>query len=378
MKKKIKSIGLLFVMLACICGCGTSNVTTPADTGTGSVSVTVNTTVRKTGQYPESFEVTFGNKIKEKSLDPDSFKLTGKAGYWGSDDTRDFECSFSSVSVDSNTLTLVPEAFPEKYFYVKEFVVTCKEHPEYGFSSSDIKKTITPVADDFTTITSEGSTGFDYHLFTPAEQENMPIVIVFHGYGDTNNLLTYKTAVEWAEPENQKVRPCYVLAPVIEDAMYFDASSRDKIYAELKNIIDGMVSDKKVDPGKIYVMGNSFGGAATLEFCEKYPETVSAAMALCPALTYCPQANTGFEKMKNVPVWFAHATGDNTIPVSASRNAVAALEKLGAREIRFTEYTDEQMNASGADGAPDATYSYHHVELAVMEDDTYQEWLFNH
>ena len=125
-------------------------------------------------------------------------------------------------------------------------------------------------------------------------------------------------------------------------------------------------------------MGNSFGGAATLEFSEKYPETVSAAMALCPALTYCPEASSGFEKMKNVPVWFAHATGDNTIPVSASRDAVAALEKLGAREIRFTEYTDEQMNASGADGAPDATYSYHHVELAVMEDDTYQEWLFNH
>ena len=256
--------------------------------------------------------------------------------------------------------------------------MTCTEHPEYGFSSSDIKKTITPVADDFTTITNEGSTRFDYHLYTPAEQENMPIVIVFHGYGDTNNLLTYKTAVEWAEPENQKVRPCYVLAPVIEDDMYFDADSRDRIYADLKTIIDGMVSDKKVDPDKIYVMGNSFGGAATLEFCEKYPETVSAALVLCPALTYCPEASTGFEKMKSVPVWFAHASGDNTIPVTASRNAVAALEKLGAGEVRFTEYTNEQMNASGAEGAPDATYSYHHVELAVMEDDAYQEWMFSH
>ncbi len=110
----MKSIGLLFVMLTCICGCGASNLTTPADSGAGSVSVTVNTTVRKTGQYPESFEVTYGNKINEKSLDPASFKLAGKAGYWGSDDTRDFECSFSSVSVDNNALTLVPEAFPEK------------------------------------------------------------------------------------------------------------------------------------------------------------------------------------------------------------------------------------------------------------------------
>ena len=39
-------------------------------------------------------------------------------------------------------------------------------------------------------------------------------------------------------------------------------------------------------------------------------------------------------------------------------------------------YSDEEMNASGADPSPDATYSYHHVELAVMEDDDYMSWMF--
>ncbi len=378
MKKRFLSIALIMAMVTCMCGCSDKKTKTATGTNSGPVSVTVNTTVRKTGQYPENIEVTFENVISENDLTPESFELAGRAGFWGSKETREFKCSFSSVSVKDNMLTLVPEAFPEKYFYVKEFTVTCKDHPEYGFSSSDVKKIITPVADEFTTIKNEGSVKFDYHLFSPSAEENMPIIIVFHGYGDTDNLLTYKTAIEWAEPENQKVRPCYVLAPVIGDEIYFDAGSRDKIYADLKAVLEKMISEKKVDPDKIYVMGNSFGGAATLEFCEKYPETVSAAMALCPALTYCPQANGGFEKMKEVPVWFAHASGDNTIPVSASQKAVAALEKLGAGEVKFTEYTDEQMNQAGADNAPDATYSYHHVELAVMEDDSYQEWLFSH
>jgi predicted peptidase len=378
LRKRIVGIAMAIIALAGISGCGEQAVAEPVCTDLGAVSVTVNTTVRKTGQYPESFVATFENDVKDKTLDPALFKMTGKAGFWGSDDVRDFECSFSDVSVDKNSLTLVPADFPEKYFYVKEFTVTCAEHPEYDFSSADVTKTLTPVADDFETINNKGSIEFDYHLFTPETNEVAPIVIVFHGYGDTNNLLTYKTAVEWAEPENQKVRPCYVLAPVINDKDYFNATSRNKIYEDLKTILDGMVADNKVNPDKIYVMGNSFGGIATLEFCEKYPETVSAAMALCPALTYAPNVNTGLSKMVDVPVWFAHAAGDNTIPVTASQTAVAALTKLGATELKYTEYTDEQMNAAGADGSPDSTYSYHHVELAVMEDDAYQEWMFSH
>ena len=119
--------------------------------------------------------------------------------------------------ISGNTLTLVPQEFPEKYFYVKSFEVTCSEDPLYSFMSDRITKTITPVADDFVTLKGEGGRAFDYHLFDPKKESPVPMVIVFHGFGDTSNLLTYRTAVEWAEPENQKVRSCYVLAPSIDD-----------------------------------------------------------------------------------------------------------------------------------------------------------------
>lgn len=62
---------------------------------------------------------------------------------------------------------------------------------------------------------------------------------------------------------------------------------------------------------------------------------------------------------------------------TAPRTAVKSLEKLGAKEVRFSEYSDEEMEAAGADSAPDSTYSFHHVELAVMQDEAYKEWLFS-
>ena len=36
---------------------------------------------------------------------------------------------------------------------------------------------------------------------------------------------------------------------------------------------------------------------------------------------------------------------------------------------------DDEMNAAGASPDNNNTYSYHHVELAVMPDETYMEWL---
>ena len=235
---------------------------------------------------------------------------------------------------------------------------------------------VTPVADEFETKTSEGEISFDYRFFDPGKDEPVPIVIVFHGYGDTNNLLTYRTAVEWAEPENQQVRPCYVLAPVIDDETYFTEKGRDSVFVAIHDMIVQKVSDGKVDPARVYVMGNSFGGLSTIEYCEKYPDEVAGAIALCPALNYSGNAVMKLKEMTEVPIWFACAKNDNTIPSSQSENAVKSLERLGAKEVKFTEYSDEEMNAAGADPSPDATYSYHHVELAVMEDDAYMEWLF--
>lgn len=375
-RRLFTAVAALAAILLSSCGNDGSVDVSNEEAGNVLTGVTVNTSVRPTGQYPENFVLTFEREISDRNVTPKSFHLTGKAGYWGSEDTRDFESGFESVKIEGNTLILIPDSFPEKYFYVKEFEVSCSEDPTFDFTSDDISKINTPVADDFETLTVSENVSFDYHLFDPGKDEPVPMVIVFHGYGDTNNLLTYRTAVEWAEPDNQEKRPCYVLAPVIDDKTYYSAKGRDDVFACIHDIVSRMIEDGKVDPKRIYVMGNSFGGMSTIEYAEKYPGEIAGALALCPALNYSANSMLNLKEITDVPIWFAHAENDNTIPVSSSETAVKALDKLNAKEVHFTKYTDAEMNAAGADPSPDSTYSYHHVELAVMEDDAYMEWLF--
>lgn len=75
----------------------------------------------------------------------------------------------------------------------------------------------------------------------------------------------------------------------------------------------------------------------------------------------------------------AQAEHDETIPVQVSRDAAAAIEAAGNPSVTLRIYTDDEMNAAGARLGSSETYSFHHVELAVMEPpefDRYAEWLF--
>lgn len=381
----------LSMLMLSSCGSGSNEADLSGDNGSGRIisKVVINTTVRKTGQYPEEIVVTLGKKPVGKKLSAGDFHMTGEAGGWQAKQTHSFEADFESVELKGDTLTLVPRDFPEKFFYVEAFSVFCTSDPELSFSNEDVTEIHTPLADDFLTYVRDGAGekradgiellkseyDLDYHLYTPDKTGKMPIVVVFHGFGDTSNLLTYRTAVEWVEPDNQKNRPCYVLAPTIDDPTYYSDPGRSKAIEQVKLIIDDMIAAGQVDPDRIYVMGNSFGGMASIEFAEKYPESTTAVLALCPALRYSRNAFKNLKKMKDVPVYFCHAEHDGTIEVSTSETAVKILKSVGAGDVNFKKYTDDEMNAAGASPDNNNTYSYHHVELAVMPDEAYMEWL---
>lgn len=335
--------------------------------------VQIEASVRNTGQYPERFLI-HTNGSYSQDISASDFHMEGSACACGSNSSHRFECGFVSVSVDGKIITLIPADFPEKFFYVRDYEVTCSSDPQLSFSDEDVTKITTAVADDFKTYSSDK--GFDYHLYTPENGDNMPVVIVFHGYGDTDNLLTYRTAVEWADPENQAVRPCYVIAPSIPDDMYFDPDGRKTVIDEIMNVIHSLGKDGKIDLSRIYVMGNSFGGVASIETAERYPDGIAGVLALCPALNYADEAKRDLPKIKDIPIWFLHAENDGTISSEESKKAFKSLQDAGAHNVRIKLFTDEEMNDAGAFPDSESTYSYHHVELAVMEDDTYMEWLY--
>jgi predicted peptidase len=160
------------------------------------------------------------------------------------------------------------------------------------------------------------------------------------------------------------------MMPQVESNIYLAASSRDALYQSLMDEADKLIKAGRVDGNRIYAMGNSFGGLGTTEFVEKFPDRVAAAIVMCPALTYDDNSTRNLGLIKDVPLWFAQATNDNVIPITVSRSAVSTLEAMGAKEVHLTEFSDEEMLATGA------LVGYHQADFAVMADDTFLEWLF--
>ena len=352
----------------------TENQTEPAEEVGTVKEVVVRTSVRPSGQCLESLEVTVTDETLLEGLTAEDFTMEGKAESWLNPTLHDFQATISDVSVDGNKMVLTVTDFTEKYFYVDQFEVTCSKNPGLSFGIDKVVRVETPVADEFEQIREETGGEFDYNLYTPEDTENpQPIVIVFHGYGDTENLLQNKLAVAWAEEENQKERPCYVLAPVISTSGYFSGSYRDGIYTDVYDKVQEMISEGKVDPDRIYVVGKSFGGAAAYEFLEKYPEDIAGAIAMCGGFSYLGLNTEDIVKMKDIPLWIAHATTDPTVPVTDSRMVYQTLTEAGSTVVKYTEYSDEEMTEAGVTEA----MGNHSVEAVVLEDVEYMEWLFS-
>lgn len=336
-------------------------------------SIRVHTTVTKWGQMPDRFIVS-GQPLPD-GVTAESFTIDGKASAWGAAALHPFSCGVKAIHATEDGWELIPERFPDKYFYVRELAVSCSALPELGFTLQEIGKTETDTADSFFWYRDAAGV-LDAHVFLPEPDGPVPVVAVFHGYGDTEILLTYRTAVPWAEPANQAVRPCIVIAPVIPSDRYPSALIRGKVLDAVMAYITVLAEQGLADPSRIYAVGNSFGGMTAFEMAERFPGRIAALLALCPALNYSPEAQARLTELKDIPVTIAQAERDETIPVQVARDAAAALREAGNTGVSLRIYTDAEMEAAGARHGFSETYSFHHVELAVMEDESYFEWLF--
>lgn len=383
MKTKLwKGLGIMAMigtMAATMTACGNANA--PDETWV-SDPVQVYTTVTPGGQYPYKItakldEAALGN-VKSEEVSAEAFAFSGKASGWMNAALEEFSAPVEGASLEGDTLTLTFSEFPKKYFYVDSWMVSNRENAMLNFYSGQVTNVFTPVADDFETFTQEDGEDFTYHLFTPAEtEEPQPLVIVFHGFSDTWNLLTYRTSIAWAEPEAQAKRPCYVLSPVIPDEEYFTGDGRAAVFEAVYAKVQSMIEAGQVDPKRVVVMGNSFGGMSTIEFCEKYPDVPAGAMALCSALNYSDTAMTNLEAITEIPLRIYHAENDSTISSSTSKEMYQKLVDAGDTKVEMHIFSDEEMNAVGGSSDSNSTYSYHHVELAIMDEEPYLEWLYN-
>ena len=196
-----------------------------------------------------------------------------------------------------------------------------------------------------------------YRLFRPETNEKVPLVMYLSGSGGLgdDNLKqlqfgnVFGTRV-WLLPQNQKKFPCYVVAPQTDRgwARYEvtqGSNGKAKVIPGLGDgsrmaleVVDALRREFSIDDHRIYVTGQSMGGAGVWNIIAGRPNFFAAAVPCCGS----DSTENGAESL-GTPLWCFHGDSDQTVPVSISRERIAARRKAGGHPL-YTEYAGVDHN----------------------------------
>jgi len=206
----------------------------------------------------------------------------------------------------------------------------------------------------FEARTHSGKAGMPYRLFRPQISGKVPLVLFLHGSGglgdDNLKQITggnaYGTRV-WALPENQKHFPCYILAPQTKSGWndYVGTQEQAEVLPGLGEgsrsaleIVDRLCTEFPIDERRVYVTGQSMGGSGAWNVITHRPRLFAAAVICCASASH--EDGTAAIGM---PVWNFHGDSDQGVPVSVSRERMAARRKAGGHPL-YTEYAGVDHN----------------------------------
>jgi predicted peptidase len=196
-----------------------------------------------------------------------------------------------------------------------------------------------------------------YRLFRPQATGKLPLVMYLHGSGglgdDNEKQLQlgniFGTRV-WLLPENQKRFPCYVVVPQTDRGwIKYDFSRQaDGPAKELPGfgdgnrlaleIVDHLSHELPIDDRQIFITGQSMGGAGVWNMLANRPKVFAAAAICCGSVS----AEDGSASV-DTPLWNFHGDSDQTVPVSLSRERMAARRKASGHPL-YTEYPGVDHN----------------------------------
>jgi predicted peptidase len=207
-----------------------------------------------------------------------------------------------------------------------------------------------------------------YRLYVPngrVRGKSLPLVVFLHGIAgagvdnqlqiDGGNRLGSHI---WTTHAVQTRHPAYVLAPQMPVGSTWARQSPSQLapHAELLlELLPDLLRKYSVDADRIYVVGQSLGGMGVWDIISKRPNLFAAAVPVCGDGDIATIAAA-----KPVPVWAFHGAKDDVVPVSGSRQMVAALRAAGGT-VKYTEYSDGR----------------HDVWTIAFADSELPEWLFS-
>lgn len=175
-----------------------------------------------------------------------------------------------------------------------------------------------------------------YAVFVPPQyashpDHRWPVIIFLHGSGEggTDGMKQTTIGLPVLVTKRATRFPFIVVMPQAHQ-MWFRGSEAAAVWA----ILDDVDRNYRVDHDRIYLTGLSMGGFGTWELAVLRPDIFAAIVPVCGAAPKEYLSN-----IKNLPIWAFHGALDQNVSVSGSRDAIAALRRLGANP-KYTEYKD--------------------------------------
>jgi predicted peptidase len=205
-----------------------------------------------------------------------------------------------------------------------------------------------------------------YRLLYPLNLDSTkkyPLVVFLHGAyekGTDNQLQLNIGGRYFLRPENRSQYPAFVLfpqCPADDSWAYFETTldsttglakswyfpfrkEPTQVSGLLKNLLDSLVQEPAIDPGRVYLGGLSQGGMGVFDLVARYPNLFAAAFPVCGA----GKVATAKLFAKQVPLWIFHGDKDDIVPPRFSRDFYKQLQRLGA-SIRYSEYPGVYHNS---------------------------------
>jgi predicted peptidase len=200
----------------------------------------------------------------------------------------------------------------------------------------------------------KGRTSYNYWQYLPHDsvlQNKPPILIFLHGRSlSGTNLETVKRYGVISEISKGREIPAIVLGPQVASGSW----NPDLVLEVLQDVQKRF----NTDSSRVYVCGMSLGGYGTMHFVGKYPDRVTAGVALCGGGNTRDACN-----LASLPFWIQHGTADEAVPVSESRVMRDAINSCnGSANLKYVEVPGANHGA---------------MERLFRSDELY-DWLFSH
>ena len=180
-----------------------------------------------------------------------------------------------------------------------------------------------------------------YAILKPAmlkPETKYPLVVSLHGAGGRGKqkwVVNCAANKALSQPAMRQTYPCYIIAPTVGRDQRWDGAP----LAALMELIKSSLNEHAIDPARIYVTGQSMGGAGTYSAILAEPNLFAAAVPVCgrgqPYLA---------KKIVHIPIWIFHGELDRVVPTQHSRDMNAALKKAGGKPT-YTEYAGVRHNS---------------------------------